>query len=263
MTYLKLIIVGLFIYTPCLASELIIKIGVGTGFEDGDVIHAMNDRRIKDVHAQHITHPKNCPVGPGIRHEAGCLAQVYLENTKQYKFQRISENEVRRTNLVTLQEDIISDVANKDGEYMDVPLYIARRLKHQTHMIFGGNGSEYWYGGKTDASLANLSTVWTEIEAKTAFLEADHTEFPFTDKELSKYYVFKVDDFSDTVRGDLEAPLLDIDDNVLKVRKTHIDWENDLGLTAGEITQIKDIGIKIDHRDRAAKVRSTIVNTKT
>ena len=262
MIYLSLILTLMMIAVPSSAAEYLIKIGNSTSFEDGDIIHAMNDRRIKDVHAQTITHPKKCNLGPGVRHEAGCLAQVYLENTKEFKMERISENEVRRTNLATLDTDIISDVANKAGEYMDVPFFIKRRIAHHAHQIFGSNGAEYWYGGKTDASLSNLSTIWTEIESKTAFREADHTKFPFTDKELSNYYVVKVQDFTNSERGDLEAPLLDVDGNTVKARKNYVDWENDLGLTIGEIAQIKDNGIKVDHRDKTAKVGSTIGSVK-
>jgi hypothetical protein len=173
------------------------------------------------------------------------LLEVYLENTKEYKFERISQGQVRRINLQTGQQDIISGQPNADKEYMDVPLYIGRRLKNPNHQIFGIPGSEYWYGGNTLLTDTGLDKIWAQIEARTGKKKQDHLNFPFTPYEIKKYLVVSVEDLSNEDAGELTRPVLGLPDKdgnqeTIKSRKYKVDWRNTLGLSNQEKQDIEN-----------------------
>jgi len=69
-----------------------------------------------------------------------------------------------------------------------------------------------------------------------------------------------VDDFTDTESGVLVEPLLDESGTTVKKRKKFVDWQNDLGMSAEEISNVTD-GSKNDHRE-VEQTRSTIVKVK-
>ena len=248
-----------FFVTPVHSAEFAIYIGADPSgsFEDGDILHAMNDLRILDVHAQHIVHPKLAARNKDTLISTDSLTAFYLERTKQYKMERISTDGVRRTNLLTGATDFINNTANGNGERMDVPVYIERRLRSPRHQIFGVKGAEVWYGGRSSCTLPEVNNVWTEIEAKTSFNKADHREWPFTPREKNKYLLFKVNDFDNTERGELESSLPGT------TRKHNVDWRNDLGLTAEQKTTIETKSGSLDFRSLSAKDRNNIVGTKT
>ena len=156
-------------------AELILKIGSAGPdpfWQDGDVIEAFNNKRILCTHAQHICdHRKENFNRSGLRITNG-LSQSFQEKIFEYKFERVSENEVKRTNLLTSEVDIIGLEPNDKGEYMDVKLYIARRKKNINHRIFGDNDAEIWYGGKTNFDKVN--DIWDEIEVRTKKKRKDH-----------------------------------------------------------------------------------------
>lgn len=251
---------------PVFSAEFIIQIGAGSdSFEDGDVIHAMNDIRILDVHAQHIVHSKLAERNADTLIPTDSLTAFYLERVKQYRFERTGSLTLTRTNLFTGETDEISDVPNKDGERMNIPMFIARKVQSPRHQIFGEMGAEIWYGGNSSFTLTDMNDIWTEIEVKTSFLKANHSDWPFTINETSEYLIFKVDDFDMTERGDLESPLLDDtpDENVLKHRKHNVDWRNDLGLTAKQKSDIESKIGSLDYRFLSVKTRADIITTKT
>ena len=59
------------------------------------------------------------------------LREIWLSKTSQYKFERISTHELRRTNLLTLDEEVISATPNVKGEYCHV-------VEHVNFMINSG-----------------------------------------------------------------------------------------------------------------------------
>jgi len=68
-----------------------------------------------------------------------------------------------------------------EGERIDVHAYLVRRLKKESHLIFGKSGREYWYG--KERNDIDINAVWNDIETHTDFLQSDHTRFPFSDIE--------------------------------------------------------------------------------
>lgn len=251
--------------------ELIIKTstnGIDPAWQGDDIIHAMNDLRIHDVHAQHICHKNLIGFnGDGLR-PANSLAEDYLSAVRQYKFERISQTELRRTNLFTLSIDVISNTPNINGESIDVALYIRRRKQHAKHLIFGKPGTEYWYGGRTRITTAKIDDVWTQIEAKTSNLKANFGKFPWGLNDQKDHLVITVDDFDNAVRAELESSVYDIpltpDDGpvLLKRRKNQVDWKNLPGLTQKIIDDVNNTGTKVDIRDTFSFTRSQIVVIK-
>ena len=227
----------------CNVASFALKIGNSSTYEDGDIVDAFNTRRVRCVYAQHLC-------------KAHDLREMFLLKTCQFQFVRVSKREVKRIALATMAEDILSDKPNEAGEYIDVPLYVARRLKGQRHCIFGAPGKEVWYGGKCDHSNAAMTAVWAEIETRTPEREADYMLWPFTDAELKQHLVMPVDDFSDAelieYKNPLREPTGKVSDEghplyrIVKKRKHFVDWQADLGLTAKEQTDLQDANKRID-----------------
>jgi hypothetical protein len=248
-------------------AELILKTstnGPDPQWQDGDIIHAMNDLRIHDVHAQHICHKNLIGFnGDGLR-PVNSLTEMYLANTRQYKFERISAAELKRIDLTTLDEEVLSDTPNAKGEYIDVVLYLQRRKQHPKHLIFGSSGSEIWYGGRTLITDTRIDGIWTLIESQTANLRADHDKFPWGKEDQKDHLVITVDDFDNTVRAELEVQVYDIADPpvMTKRRKNKVDWRNLPGLTQKIIDDTLDNGVEVEIRDTFSFTRSQIVEAK-
>ncbi len=236
-------------------AELALKIGDAGLWQDGDIVDAFNRRRIRHAHAGAICH---------VKHGRTVLPELYQAKTYQFKFERVSKTEVRRTNLITLDADIVSKKPNAKGEQIDVPLFIARRLKHPRHRIFGSAGQERWYGGQVTATHAILDEVWVEIEARTEHRESNFMLWPFTEAEQKDFLILPTDDFISFIGEEYKTPLLDDDGEVVQNRKHRIDWQADLGLSAGEKADVQDKDKPVDWRGvKAPFDRVTIIKTKT
>lgn len=245
-------------------AELILKTstnGPDPAYQDGDIIHAMNDLRIYDVHAQHICHKDEIGFnGDGLR-PANSLTEMYLTKCRQYKFERISITEIKRITLATMDEEILSDKLNADGEQMNVALYIRRRKEHGKHLIFGTAGSEVWYGGRTSQTTAISDDIWNEIESRTAYLKTNYNRWPFTGNEKRQHLILAVDDFDNVTRGSLEESEYDRDGGIVKRRKNKVDWHS-IGLSAAEIDDVLDPDKEVDIRESRTFDRATIIEAK-
>ena len=166
--------------------ELIVKVksdGSNPYYQDGDVVEAMSLDRIYLAHAEMICHPDNFGFNANGTRDLGTLLQKFQEATHIYKFERLNSNDVKRTNLLTSEEDTINTIPNANGETIDVYQYISRRLKNSNHKIFGLSGSEVWYGkARTDFEVL-LPVAWNHIETESDNLQDNHNNWPFTDLE--------------------------------------------------------------------------------
>ena len=111
--------------------ELIVKIksdGANPYYQDGDVVQAMSFDRIYLAHAEIICHPDNFGFNTNGTRDLGTLLQKFQEATHVYKFERVNSNDVKRTNLLTSEEDILNTIPNADGEAINAYKYISRRL---------------------------------------------------------------------------------------------------------------------------------------
>lgn len=249
-------------------AELIIKTSTKApdpAWQDGDIIHAMNDLHIHDVHAQHICHKNLVGFNSDGLRPANSLTEDYLSEVRQYKFERISQTEVRRSDLFSMSIDVFSDTPNGDGEYIDVPLFISRWRQHPKHVIFGKPGTEIWYGGRTLITTAKINDIWVSIEAKTAYLKAHFGKFPWGNEDQKHHLAITVDDFDNTVRSELESSVYDgtVDPPVMtERRKNAVDWRNLPGLTQKIIDDTLASDVKVDIRNSFSFTRSLIIDAK-
>jgi hypothetical protein len=256
-------------------AELIIKVGTNgpdPAWQDGDVMHCMNQRKIRCVHAQHLCHVKQAGLTKdGLR--ADGIARKFLERTSQFKITRVSQTEIERLNLQTLEVDTIGPTPNAQNERMDVPLYIARRVAHPRHAIFGTPGAEYWYGGYKDFSNAALDLVWNDIETDTPEREVNYQLWPLTSREKQVYLAFKIDDVADAVANDYERVRLetvpDLEQGgtreVMTKRRDYFLPYKDLPtlvLSPQEQADIQDTTKEVDIRSDARKLPTTNLEVK-
>ena len=230
-------------------TDIIVKVGDGPDFEDGDVIHAFSQKEILHVHAQHIVHPKNMPRTNQGTIQPGVILEDYLEDIKEFKFERTGQKQVKRTNLWTGEVDFISEQPNAKEEYMDVPLYIKRRLElnPNDNLVFGNAGNEYWYGGGDRITDTLIDKVWDKIEAKTSHNR--NYNFPFTERETKAFAVLKIKNLSDPEIRDLVAPEIDNEGKIIKTRAKKIDWNK----VKTHIKSMPDIQNKAEAKDLRSK----------
>ena len=220
-------------------AEILIKIGDGSAYADGDLLCAFNRRRIRCCHAQGICHPDLMPFNENGLRPPDCVMKRLHEETYQYKFTRISRTRIERLEIATGIIDTFGP------ESIDVPLFLTRRKRHKRHAIYGASGREFWYGGNVDLSDAALDRVWQAIETKTPHREAD-SQFqlwPMGRLDIRHHLAVRTTDFTDVEAEGLVSPRLDITDpeNPVEIskRNIHVDWVNDLlpdlGVTESQV----------------------------
>jgi hypothetical protein len=163
--------------------ELIVKVGSPDGpqtsYKDGDIIQTFLPNGILLSNAERICNVNNFSLNPvtGLR-DNNSLLMKFLELRNTYKFERVNSNDIRRTNMITGEEDILNTTPNDEGEYIHAYQFISRRLKSARHCIFGSSGSEIWYG-KTRSST-DLDALWNDIETHTSHLKQDNMSWNFS-----------------------------------------------------------------------------------
>ena len=170
--------------------ELIVKIksnGSNPRYQDGDVVEAMSLDQIYMAHAEMICNVSNFGFNTQGLRDIGTLLEKFEQSTKTYKFERLNSNDVKRTNLDTLEESVISTTPNTDGEAINVYQYLSRRLKSNRHKIFGSQGSEIWYGKSKTYDSSIITSVWNDIETDTANLQVNNRNWPFTPREKTGF----------------------------------------------------------------------------
>lgn len=220
-------------------AELLINVHDTGTLDDGDVLCAFNSRRRRCAHLDHVCHLNNVgKTREGLR-PLGCSARWLRELTHQYKFQRVSRTEVERHNLWT------GDIELFGAEYMDVPLFIERRLKHERHAIFGKRGKEFWFGGKVKQAHEDLDAVWLKVSEIEGRVE-DEEEFqlwPMGRLDIRSHLAIRVEDFTDDVRADLESPLteeIDSEPVTRKIRNVKAKWRQMLVGVQERVRDVKD-----------------------
>lgn len=250
-------------------ADLLLKVGTrgpDPDWQDGDIMCAFNQRSIHCCHAQHICHPRLAERdGGGLIVESALLRNWY-EVTHQYRFERISNREIRRVNLLDQTEETLSNQPNAQGQAIDVPLFVRRRRQKPDHCLFGEDGREYWYGGRKDMSAPRIATVWDAIEAKTELrrTDAQFTRWPAGQQELRSHLFVRTEDFDDATTEELlaaETELQGEEEVTLQRRQNQVDWERDLGLTPAVRDSIRDRNAAVDLREVQLD-RQTVVRRK-
>lgn len=171
--------------------ELLLKVGSNgpdPEYQDGDIVCAFNERRILCCHAEMICHVQKVELNNDGLNPEDCLTRWMLEQFSQFKFERVSSTEVKRTNLLTNSSDVISSTPNGDGEYMHVDLFLSGKRRKNDHHIFGRDGAEVWFGGKIDTSLENVNLLWNKIESESDNVKVNHQRWPLSKLEKKRFF---------------------------------------------------------------------------
>ena len=259
-------------------------------YEEGDVLGACNYLKIRCMAGWRICGERQRRG----RQYAGLNSHGYLpavhllkdwhEAISECRYERLNHTQAKLIRLSDMRELVVTtgvaytNFRGQDERYHHVEQFCHgqirtfRKESAQGKSIFSEDGDVntiILYYGRTDSSDDNMDTIWTAIVSKTGRLEADETTYakepPFGSYKRGRV-VIRVDDFTNEERGELTASLIDDTDPdnpvTLKKRKSWVDWQNDLGLTGREITDVKDDRQDPDLRTEE-KVRSSIVRTKT
>ncbi len=257
-------------------SELLLANNYGK-YEDGDIVHAMNDLRIHDVHAQHICVSRNLDNKTKQWNDA-ILAECHHAKTYQYKTERISATEIRVTDQRSMNSIVKSDVPNQYGHVIYVEEFFRRLLASNPQLVFGSPGAEVFYHGKYQYLTNEDSDIWQQIEVRTSNRKVDYGRFNWDAKDgkshLQNYLAIVVDDFDNAERGRLESSLYDDKDVRIAKRKYNVDWRNLPGMNQSTIDDVLAVdtpgtgnewggGTKVDIRESASFTRSAIVEEKS
>lgn len=230
-------------------------------YKDGDILAVWPRRFIRCVHAQHICHPRIAARNGGGLIPLTEVARDWYERTHQYRFERVSATEVRRTDLDTLEEDVLSGTQNADGEAMDVALFIQRRKQRLDNYLFGTPGAEVWYGGRQEHSHAKLDQVWNAIETKTAHREQNFSDWPAGVQDVKSHLLLRMNDMLDAEAETLVAPELDLTDpnNPVTIRKRarKVDWRA-LRELSPHVADIDNPSVSVDLRPQVGRLVRTV-----
>ena len=234
-------------------------------YQDGDVLHAFNTKHIDMVHFGEICRPALAGLTKSGLRPTGTIAEAGQALLRQFKNERVSKYEVKRTNLWTGAEEVVKPLFDEhgryvhsrwnDGSYMDVPLFIKRRRAHVRHLIFGSNGREIWYSGGVKRDAANRAALWNFIESHSSLRQADHTRFPFRDRTLFRCLVLPVVEMRDEVCARAESEEFNLDEHqpgfdpelhpqVTRKRRANVAWRS-MGL---DPAVVMDRSVKLDLR---------------
>lgn len=246
-------------------AEMVIKIDPGSNYGDGDVLAAFNRRRIEWTHAQMIC-GQAAAAAPGTIMPPGTLIQWLLGISSQYRFDRLTYDTVRRSEPKTGRQTIFRATPNEAGEYIHAAEYIARRRRHARPRLFGTEGRETWYGGRTRQDEATVAEVWAMIQEHSPHRLADHQLWPAGRQDLISHLFIAVDDFDDDAANELVASEYDETDPenpvLVKKRKRQVEWEKLPGINAARILDIRDKAKLVDVRAERTHDRAAIVKTK-
>ena len=239
--------------------ELLIKINSADGdksYKDGDIVQAFSNERILLANAQAICSVDNFNLDSvsGLRYN-DTLLMKYMEPCSLYKVERISTNSARRTNLLTLEQDVISNSPNTDGESIWIEDYLARRLKTNRHKIFGATGSEIWYSGSRPV---DLDVIWNHIESESDNLKQNNKYWKFTSLEKRHFYTMNcrgnaggiIQELSGGTVTERHEEVITGDEVIVARRKWQVPYW-DLGVNVDDIrNQDKEVDGRVDLDER-------------
>jgi len=253
-------------------AQIVLKVGDGGGYADGDIVDTFNRRRTLCQYAQHYCHPKAAGFTFSGLRPNDSLARMFFEHTHQYRIERISHKAWKRIEIATGKWEVISDVPNAKGEYAHVPEFFDRRLALPGHQIFGEPGREIYYCGRKDFSEATINAVWDEIESRTVLRRIDCDLYPLGDGDLTDHFAISVDDFDDETAEDLKSPLYDpafvpnefgpSKPAILKKRKHHVRWKDLPGLSGITLNKVMSPKKLVNIQRAVEFVRANIVIAK-
>ena len=236
-------------------AELYLKTidsGDPSGFSDGDIIQAFSNRQVLCHNAQMICNPRNFGFNPDGYRDLTTLTYFMFQEFYQHKFIRISKREVKRIDQDG-NEEIFSDTTSQQ---IYVQEYINRRRRNKNHLIFGSEGKEYWFGGRSDFSQEKIDNLWSHITNQSGLLKKDYQILslaatpPFTalpiglDQDLTDKDVIELN--SSITKTQLVDGLEQ--DVIIRKRKNFIVWQDIDLVSPVTVAKVNNINTRIDKR---------------
>lgn len=190
-------------------AEVLLKVGDGANYQDGDVLCAFNNRRIQAVHAAELCNPKHAQRLNGGLLMADSLAWYWMIESYQYRFVRISKTEVLRIDQHTGERERFGP------KHIDVRQFLRRRRQNANHSIFSDGPRVIWFGGKVNTSAATTSRIWQHIEQRSPF-KRQQTRFglwPMGRLDIRHHLALRVDDLTEKQARSFTEPQFETDDN--------------------------------------------------
>jgi len=190
-------------------AELLLKINDGANYEDGDCLCAFSDRHIACVHSQMICSPKKAKRNASGLLEQGSLTWHWMRETYQYLFRRVSASEIVRIDRATNERERFGP------EAIDVRLFIRRRKRQERHLLFGEDGREVWFGGRSDFSAPILQRIWNKIEQDTPHRRNDarRSLWPMGRLDIRSHLAVRTDAITEKQVADFTEPQYEVDDS--------------------------------------------------
>jgi hypothetical protein len=173
-----------------------------SGYQDGDIVEAFSLARIRTTAAQRLFAPPKFGFNiSGLRDDSAL--QAVTEALSQNRFERVSNDSVRKISLSNGDEEILP--------FPNLEEYLQRRLANSKHLIFGTSGSEIWFT-KSRNSLDH-EALWDVVENVSDYERTTFSRWQFT--ELEKVFFLPLNmtgkDFTDggTIDVELSDPTVD------------------------------------------------------
>lgn len=231
--------------------------------QDGDVMSCMSDAEIEHCHCQRICNPRRIARNAFGNTPTGGLSEALMQNTKEYRMDRISHSEILQTNLWTGATVTFGAVADANGHAIDVPLYVKRRRDSGSFKLFGNTGSEYWYGGHTRWRPADLDAIWAKIEADTPLRRINHQKYPFQANDFKSYLVYPCCWCSEAEATSATAEDAGQDGSgvefTFRARIKAVDWRSLSGVVEADVT---NPATTVDLTDETPQTLSVIAPSK-
>lgn len=244
-------------------AEVQIKIGSSGSYEDGDVIETLNDRHISQMWVDFLTNIKHDVFTPEGLRRLGTIYELGLDLRCQYKFERISSTQVRRTDRISDTVVVYDWFPNAQGEYINVEEHVRYLLsRKKRHKVFGTLGAEVWYGGRTINTAATLDSVWSILESMSKHRKADYQLAPRGRQELKSHYVVSIDDFDDATESTYNTGEYDALGNLLTKSKYGVNWRQLHGMTPRKMEKIMDKRTRVDDRGAEQYQHAAIIRLK-
>lgn len=232
---------------------------------DVNIVKTNLEIRIDEaVRTSYIAKPSAEHGVDGLRQDG--LAKAYLERTCRYRFDRENgaivrhhlREKGRQPDVFTRRGKVYSHP--EIGRMNDIDAFLEHRLSSPNHLLFGAEGTESWYSTPV-LTHATLDAVWDHIEEVTDVREVNVSTWPWTPVEMSRFLVISTQDMTVEEGASLAAaetaeipstdPEAEPGQTELVTLQRHTwacDWANVLGLSAQQITDIRDPDVLVDIR---------------
>jgi len=231
-------------------ANIVVNIADGVSdpeIRSGDIAIALNDEEIQWHQAQHYSALSGA--GIGALRAIGSLADLYREETSEFKVERVSTTEANRTVINTHHSGVgdpdislgisnetyhrtdndkifkkyngswayemdkvtlLNNIPNGNGDAVYLERDIPHALLYNNHAVFGTGGSEYYYAGQTFRSTIRLTNIWNNITTSdNSIIQTNHIYWYFGTEELKHYLCLPMLDFDDTIKADLTRSVID------------------------------------------------------